>query len=48
MAQFNNDIPLTLQTKDEQIEQMQKIINYLSGKIDELESKIKEQNNGKS
>lgn len=46
MAQFNNDIPLTPQTKDEQIEQMQKVINYLSRKIDELENKVKEQNNG--
>ena len=40
MAQFNNDIPLP-QTKDEQIEQMQKVINYLSDKIDRLESKLK-------
>lgn len=45
MAQFNIDIPYPL-TKDDQIEQMQKVINYLSSKIDELESKIKEQNNG--
>lgn len=44
MAQFSNDIHLP-QTKDEQIEQMQKEINYLSRKIDELESKIKEQKN---
>ena len=40
MAQFSNDIPLP-QTKDEQIEQMQKVINYLSKKIDRLENKIK-------
>ena len=53
MAQFSNDIHLP-QTKDDQIEQMQKVINYLSSKldrleskIDRLESKIKEQNNGK-
>ena len=45
MAQFSNTLPQPL-SLIEKIEEMQKEINYLSDKIDELESKIKEQNNG--
>lgn len=46
MAEFNNDIHLS-QTDDEQIEQMQKAINYLFDKIEKLEKKINKQRNKK-
>ena len=40
MAQFNNDIPLP-QTKDEQIGEIRKAINYLFDKIEKLEKLMK-------
>lgn len=46
MAQFNNTLPQPL-SLIEKIEEMQKEINYLSEKIDKLESKIKELEDGK-
>lgn len=42
MAQFNNTLPEPL-SLIEKIEEMQKVINYLSDKIDKLENKIKKQ-----
>ena len=46
MAQFSNTLPQPM-SLIEKIEEMQKEINYLARKIDELEDKIKEQTNGK-